>query len=316
MRIRARFATMTAVALLVGGCGWFGPSHEPDIAAGPDVVDAPFACPVIGPDYVATPGAKDLPDGARAARICLSDEPDAWIPPRDALTSNVDELVQVVNRQRITGVAHPGPRDPGNVGCGGPTPPSFAIVFRYPDGTRTISGNPVLCSAIALQVGNAVRAHPMRAWHAYFRLLAAQRQSEEPPSLRRSNARCPGPSRRYVVSPVFDVRRLSGARVCSTNRRGELHDQGEMVPPGRLRQLAIELLTAPSHHVGRGGPGCATWPASDHYVVSVRDTWGDRALLYGKCASYFRDAPIPGLTMIEVRPRPATIRLFVRLLKS
>jgi hypothetical protein len=319
MRVRTGFATMTAVALVLGGCGWFGRSHEPGIAAGPAVIHAPFACPAIGPNYVATPGAEDLPTGALAARFCSTDELADWMPPRDDLIGNVDALVRLVDKQRITGVARPGPRVPGNVGCGGPSQPSFAIVFRYEDGIRTISGNPMPCKGLALQVGNGVRAHPMRAWHAYFRLLATQRRHESSPeaTLRPAPTACTAFHGRHAFTPLFDARRMTDARACRLRPNGSpLVGTTVTLSTRDLSVLRGDLATQEQRDRTRSShPRCLTG-AIDRYLVVAHDVWGDRTVLYGHCNLYSPMTAIASFEPSTFRALSATLRLLARLLKG
>jgi hypothetical protein len=317
MGVRARIATVGAFALLLGGCGWFGPDSGPDVAPGPAVVGAPYACPVIGPDLVATPGSKDLPKGARAARFCRSDEPGAWLPPVDDLTRHVDALVQVVNRQPITGLASPGARDTHNAGCSGPSAPSFSIVLRYRGGTRTISGNPVACRGLDLQVGNGMRDQSMRVWHAYFRLLASQRRHERPPTRLGSRvAACSGVAHGLRVTPLFDVRRLTSARVCPVDPESHLVGPARDLTPVQLRVLRTDLLTQHTRRHHSAGDDCGTWLGHRYYDIMAADQWGDRAVLYGRCNGYAEVRAVPGLVMPTVRPLPATARMLQQLLEG
>jgi hypothetical protein len=310
MWVRARSAAPIAAALLLAGCGWFGPSTEPEVATGPDVVDAPYACPTIGPDLVATPGAKDLPTGAVAARLCVSERPGPFLPPADDLTRHVESLVRIVNRRRITGAAVPGPRARHDVGCGGPSDPSFAIVFKYANGTRTISGNPLGCTAgLEVQVGNGMREGSRRVWHTYLTLLAAQRRREQPPTeVHPGLPGCSRLSRSVPVSPLFDVR-LTHARLCAVGRPSRPVGAGHDLAPEQLRELGADLLTRPRRGHHRGGAGCRTWRGHQLYDILANDVWGDRTLLYGRCHQYGQLRAVPGYTIPVVWLRPATARM-------
>jgi hypothetical protein len=318
MGVGARIATPAALALLLGGCGWFGPASEPDVAPGPDVVDAPYACPVIGPDLVATPGSKDLPQGALAARFCLSDDAGGWLPPADDLTRDVDALVRVVNRQQVIGLAAPGARDTRNTGCSGPSAPSFSIVLRYRGGTRTISGNPLGCTGgLALQVGNGMRDQSMRVWHSYFRLLAAQRRRERPPTPPGSRvAACSGLTHGRRVTPLFDVRRLTSARLCPVDRESHPVGPASDLTPAQLRVLRTDLLTRHRRGHHSAGDDCGTWLGHRYYDIVAADQWGDRAALFGRCNGYAEVRAVPGLVMPIVRPLSATARMLQQLLEG
>jgi hypothetical protein len=309
MGVRAHVALPLAWALLLTGCGWFGPSSEPDVAPGPAEVDAPYACPGIGPDRVATPGAKDLPTGAVAARLCVSDEPGAFLPPADDVRKRVDSLVRMVNQQPIIGTAVPGPRERRTTGCSGPSPPAFAIVFRYPDGTRTISGNPLGCTGHALQVGNGMRDNSMRVWRTYLRLLAAQRVQDQPPAQHGSSATCASYAHMVRVSPLFNVRRLTSARLCPVDRDNHHVGQSHDLADHQLRVLRTDLQTRQRRGHHRAGSGCPTWRGHHYYDIVASDEWGDRALLYGKCHLYGEVSAVPGLTTRLVQLRAATARM-------
>lgn len=316
MGVRGRLAFVVVAPLLLAGCGWFGSSSEPHVAPGPAVVDAPYACPDIGPDLVATPGSKDLPTGALAARICLSERPAGWLPPEDDLTSGVDALVRLVDRQQITGTAVVGPRGRPS-GCSGPSPPPFAIVFRYAHGTRTISGNPLGCTGgLALQVGNGMRGQSMRVWHAYFRLLAAQRRRERPPGRPGSRVpKCSGVARTLRVTPLFQVRGLTSARLCPVDRESRPVGLAGNLAAVELRVLRTDLLTRHRRGHHRAGSECGAWRGHRYYRIVATDQWRDRAVWYGKCDGYFEVAAVPGFDMVTVRPLPATARMLQRLLK-
>ncbi|MDX6360164.1 MAG: hypothetical protein QOH37_3218 [Nocardioidaceae bacterium] len=311
MGVRARAAAPIAAALVLSGCGWFGPSSEPEVETGPAVVNAPYACPTIGPDQVATPGAKDLPAGAVAARLCVSDRPGPFLPPADDLTQHVDSLVRIVNRQRIIGAAVPGARDTRNTGCGGPSDPSFAIVFRYAHGTRTVSGNPLGCTAgLEVQVGNGMREGSRRVWEAYLRLLAKQRGEEVHSAGAHTRALpCSRLSRSVPVSPLFDVGRLTNARLCPVDRRSHPVGFVRDLASEQLRVLRADLLTRGRRGHRRGGAGCRTWRGHQLYDIVASDDRGDRTILFGRCYQYGQVRAVPGYNIPVIWLRPATARM-------
>src|SRR5580765_2744596 len=125
-----------ALALLLTGCGSGSSSGDAatrngDSIAGNTVDATPFACP--DPRAVPSPppiGTDTLPTGATAARICATSTTPRWRAPSDDLRTGLAHLVRVVNAQPLLGA------DPGT-GCAQGGRLAWALVLRYPDGTRT-----------------------------------------------------------------------------------------------------------------------------------------------------------------------------------
>jgi hypothetical protein len=319
MRSRA-WAAVLASSVLLTGCGWFGPPGEPHVAPGPRLVDAPYACPTLGKLSVATPGASTLPTGAIAARLCVTDTTRAFLAPRDDLTTHLDRLVRLVNRERITGVApSPSPMKFQAV-CGGPTPAGFAIVLRYPGGTRTITGNAVPCQGLPLQVGDGVRANSMRVWHAFVKLLAEQRrhQPARGVAVPRLEGACPMPRGGAAVTPIFDVRRVVAAHVCPLDRTYRPIDHtARRLDRNDLSILRADLQGRRARMHGRLKYRCDRWGTTVSYLVVMVDVWGDRSILSARCDTYRQAKAVETLDEYgTVRPLPATARMLRRLLEA
>jgi hypothetical protein len=306
------WAAVVASAVILSGCGWFGPTGPPDIPSGPRLVAAAYACPAAG-TTVDTTGSPRLPRGALAARICrTTDSGPSWLPPRDDLTTRVARLVRLVDRLRISGRADPTTMLK-DTGYGGPSNPVYAIVVRYADGTRTVSSGQ--CDGNTLRVGQALRAGSMRVWHRYFRLLAAQRRAGARPAGRRQGT-CDSRSAGFAVTPLFDVHALVAAQMCPLDRRNRPLAHGvRRLDRAQLQVLRAELLRP--QHPYRQSPrlGCMRWHAAEHYMVSVVDALGDRAVLFGQCRTYARARPVESLRIPVIRPLPTTARMWQRLLE-
>jgi hypothetical protein len=201
-----RVAALTLLLTLgLTGCG-SGSSSGAPTPGPPLVVAGTFRCP--DPEAAATTvvdhGADTLPTGALGAVLCVHDDHVPWSAPRGQLQTGLDDLVGVVNAQRVF---HPSP----DLACGGVGAPAWTMVLSYPGGTRTISGDNGGCWD--LLVGRTQRYGSRHVYDAYLTALVAQRTSQGTPDSRRTPPGCPATS--YpATSPAGDPRLLVSASWC------------------------------------------------------------------------------------------------------
>jgi len=216
---------------------------------GRSTTHAPFTCP--GTQSSDDPDVSlALPSGATGARICFFGVFDS---PSVVLTDSVDELVNAVNAEPV-GYSAP------HFVCGGGDEYEYAIVFRYPDGTRAVSTDQ--CSGLV--VGRFTRSSG-HLDSTFMSLLRKQVDvvpgSVTPPA-------CPA-SPRGRPAGVGDVRNVVAARFCPAGSNG---------PGSELSGDAFRLLrtwgtglygaeSVPENSCRRPAAG---WPA-----LSLADAWGN-----------------------------------------
>jgi hypothetical protein len=305
---------VAAAALLLAGCG-SGSSHpgaeknvHPETPAVTEIADPGFGCPGPGtsPDaIVATPDLTILPHGAKAAQICYLDNGLLWLAPAGRLTRGVRGLVSLVNSRQ----AH---RPQKNEVCNADLGPAYAIVFRYPDGIRTITADTSGCREIV--VGSTERAGGRSLFHSYLAALARQRAHTRPPARR---VHLPGciPDRIPPFSPVSDPAHLSDARLCP-QRPGSAPAyvrHGRRLDTAQLAALRHDLASA-GQRVFEPRPGrhyCRSPIVQGPLRITAVDRWGDQFVLDISCDIYRYETP-HGSRFVMVHLLPATARLLAR----
>ena len=242
-------------------------------ATAPTVVPGVFRCPDPQAEAASDHGSDALPTGATAVRLCLHDNNIAWVPPEDVLTTDPDALVGVVNAQRIH---HPQP----DTACGGVGAPAWSMVFRYPDGIRTVSGDNGGCWD--LLVGATQRFGSRTVYHAYLQAVLRQRRVQGPPDVAHPRPTCPPTLRTDgAFSPVADASRITSAVLCVTHR-ARVSRQIPLTGP-ELARLRHDFATAPTRRTGGHG-SCRAVPFGAG-VVGV-DPWGDPVSVLISCGTY------------------------------
>jgi len=142
--------------------------------AGPDLTgtgdaDLAFACPE--PDAPASHADADsIPTGANAVLLCRGPG-NHFQEPADALETNVDDLVELVNTQ---------PDQERPDGCTDEMGIGYRLVFGYPDGTAMdLTGQMYGCDHF--QVGDTNKQNPHLLWDFVISGLQDQRSSSTPP---------------------------------------------------------------------------------------------------------------------------------------
>jgi hypothetical protein len=306
-----------ALALLLTGCGSGSSSEGPAgvggalgerIQAGTSGVDrAPYACPDPLNVTLPPPGADTLPMGATAARICVTSGRPGWRAPPDDLRTGLAHLVRVVNAQPLHGA------DPGT-GCAQFGSSAWALVLRYPDGTRTVTGDNAGCWD--LRVGATQREGVRHVYEAYLRALARQRSRSDPPDVIRRAPRCPQhavPVSEQLQDPVADPTDTHGAVLCVLTAH-----HGRTIAMPRSAQVALhhDFAAAAGRPTDVEPPrDCRSLAPAAEVMVRGTDAWGSRFSVLFDCDVY-RLLP-PAAHLYEfVRLLPATERMLRHLLAS
>ncbi len=263
-----------ALALLLAGCDAGSSSQDTGGAgSGPDaptgIDNAPYVCP-DRTHQVEPTGADILPTGATAARLCgVSGTSPAWRAPSGDLRTGLDHLVRLVNSRRIVG-AQPG------TGCAQQGGSSWALVLRYPSGTRTITGDNAGCWD--LRVGITERWGAQRVYDAYLAALLRQRRQDGSPAVLHPPTPLPA-ARRLGLRPAPGPgggpdrpRRHVGAVRPHRSRRPHRRApeiRGDRAPPRprhRRRSPRRRAMAEPLPLTGARRPGaparqrCVGWP--------------------------------------------------------
>jgi hypothetical protein len=307
MRVEARIAAPIAAVLLLVGCGGSGSS-----GAGPGAGsaqtgtattvddDAPFACPAPS-DRTPVSGSDTLPTGARAALLCARDTDAPWVAPHGALHQGLDQLVGVVNAQRV----HDPRTDDNCADVGGP---GWTIVLRYADGTRTIQGDNGGCWD--LTVGSTERFGARRVYEAFNRALLHQRTTGSAPDAVFPPPSCPSRPDFGSFSPLADATHATSVTVCVR--------VGSRYRPVRLRKADLRLLqhefatSATRRTHLDGASGCHALPPRSGVMLVGADPWGDPFTVLTTCDTY-RILQPPDSRTLFARMLPATAHLIGRL---
>jgi hypothetical protein len=300
-------AVLVSAGLVLSACG-NGSSPSP-VRSAPAVLDAAFRCPGPHSDAHGDGGSDTLPTGATGALLCRRENHSPWTSPRGVLTTDLDRVVAVVDRQRV--------HDPAsNVGCGGVGAPAWTMVLRYPTGTRTISGDNGGCWD--LLVGATRRFGSRRVYAAYLRALLRQRDAAGPPAVRPKAPPCP--VRRSPADPALFLGAPSPAARSSDVVSGTwcvLHGrEWRPVRTATRAQLAVlrhDIRTSAGrrqHDVP--DDRCAGLPPSTSTLLAGRDAWGDVLEVDVTCDAYRLTTP-PHPRAEFVQMLPATARLLAGL---
>jgi hypothetical protein len=304
-----------ALALLLAGCdagsssqdtGGSGSGSGPDAPTGID--NAPYVCP-DRTHQVQPTGADVLPTGATAARLCgVFGTSPAWRAPAGDLRTGLDHLVRLVNSRRILG-AQPG------TGCAQQGGRSWALVLRYPSGTRTITGDNAGCWD--LRVGITERWGAQRVYDAYLAALLRQRRQDGSPGVLHPGPRCP----RHAVSvseqlqdPAADPTALGAASVlCVLTARDARTVE---LPRSAVTALHRDLATAAGRPADvRWRSHCRSLAPGAQVLLRGSDAWGGRFSVLFRCDVY-RLLPAATYRYRFVRLLPATEQALRQVLRG
>ena len=277
---------VAALALLLSGCGT-GDSRS---AADHRATQISFACSNTG--VTGDHGADVLPPGATAALICATDGDQAWVAPHEPLTHQVDQLVALVDRQRLE-------HNPNGV-CNLAGGPAWSLLVRYPDGVRRIDGDDGGCNT--LFVGPTEKEGARRVYWAFARALLRQRSHQHPPGAV-THAVPPCPSHQFVFVPTAEPRLLSRGSWCLRDDRTS-HSDGPLTQT-QLRVLRHDLATLGPRSSRRPDVSACRARGGATGQVSGRDVWDDPVRIDFECGYYLYSAPASRHTLF-VRMLPAT----------
>lgn len=208
---------------------------------------APFRCPTPG-SAPARNVANYLPSGATGALLCY-DTPYLYSPRKILDATELDALLLAVDRAPIRYVAP-------NVTCSGNGMPTYALVLRYPSGTRTVSMEE--CRGLAL--GPYTRNAPTDLDRQFERsLLSRGTVAQNPPT-------CPLPDANPPLG-TGDLRHVVAARYCPPGSSGHALTPAQL---SRLQRWGSSLEPASTQPEGSCSPPAAGWPH-----LALTDAWGN-----------------------------------------
>jgi hypothetical protein len=229
-----------------------------------------------------------LPKGANVVRLCngvavggeTSGAPSRYDMPSDILTTDVDSLIEQVNR--LQPPASPTAND-GRIYCPADGGIAINFWFGYPDGTAAATTwHPYGCRLLRLGPGRTVEGG-QSVLAGFAERLAQQREGS------RFVADPPAPGcdpRAQPTSPLGygSLGDLSGIRICVVGRSGP----GAKVPAALVRR--INRQTDPRH----GGRGCV-----DRGRLWLRATTG-----FGDHVDFYPDGCAWTLPVLPGTPDP------------
>ncbi len=270
----ARLVAVTVAALLVlAGCG-DQPSSAPQ---GSVRVTGSFRCPDPRADPADVVDHGDtLPIGAHAALLCFHDNHLPWSPPRGLLTTGLDTVIGVVNGQKVY--------DPASqLGCGGVGAPAWSMIFRYADGTRTITGDNGGCWD--LRVGSTERFGSKKVFEAYLRALVRQRAHEHPRPFHQAPPACPVRMRLAPFDPIADASTARVASLCVLDRH-QRTTRRVALTSAQLATLRDDFATAAQRATGEDAMSRCPADPPPALVVRGLDAWREPFQVYVACRVY------------------------------
>lgn len=253
-----------------------GGGDDPVATPGPSQSGVAVDCPPLPEDGAGDTGPGTLPEGAVAVRLCTG-QGHGFQEPGELLTTGVDELVDLVNAQPVTGPSEVCTMD---LGIG------YRLAVGYPGGeVRVVAGELYGCRA--LTVGDTVRADPEKVWNRTIGLLRAQRAATEPPAdVAAPPLACEpaeGSPDGIETSPVARPGEMTSAIACVRYESASTRPvRAVEVPAGDLRVLMADLAErdARQHRYEPCGPDVPS-------VALVGATaWGDRTALWSSCGVF------------------------------
>jgi hypothetical protein len=228
-----------------------------------------------------------LGKGAIAVRYCTDagSVGDLQVPT-DALTTGVDELVDLVNSSST---------DPPGTTCPFSLAPQATLLFVYGNGdTRSVHSS----GCDALEVGGATRYGAGRVFGRATELWLSQRAASEPTDVPVPELSCEGRVARSPLGKPFD---MTTAVLCVDDL------SAVEVPADDLTGL-LDSLRPDGRASSHGRFDCTTAPESLRLVGAT--PWGDRVVLDYDCASWEIDEPdgsvarvVPGAAGLAIQNR-------------
>jgi hypothetical protein len=180
------------------------------------------------------------------------------------------------------------------------------MVFRYADGTRTISGDNGGCWD--LDVGTSERFGSQKVFDAYLAALQRQRDRSSPPS-GAAAVSCPT-SRVQPYSPLASPSRMMKGVICT--HLGP-HPQAVALNQRQVAVLRHDFATESGRRLSdRAASRCDSPALRTPFFVSGVDHWGDRFAVLVFCGHYALTEPTSPHRYV-VRPLPSTVRTLTPL---
>lgn len=253
----------------------------------PTVEPGSVDCPAVR-DWRTEPdptlkGAPTLESGAVAVRLC-NPYGAYWQAPADALITDADRMVELVNS------LEPEARAPGDRYCPAVGSPfNWEMQFQYANGTtRLIRGSGAGCGY--LEIGRAQYLGAERVANRFLTLLGRQRSASEPPASINLALPCPDyaadTGTEFSPLPIELPLALTDAVICWQR---ELNTE---LPPARAPLTSAQrdsLLAALNAESEQGNP-----VSSEECTESVElrialigsTPWGDRVHLRSDCGVF------------------------------
>lgn len=231
-------------------------------------VEEPDLGPIDLPDPDASGGVRE---GATSVRLCQGPGAVAFDVPTDALVTDVDRMVDVVNGL---------PEISGDLGSCVPDPGlGYRLSFGYSDGsTFVVSGRLYDCRTVV--VGSTERLDADAPWEAMISALRAQRSALQPPALPDGavdGLPCP-PRDPAPVSPLVGPAEMTAAVLCLEPEQGQ---------PSQMSIPADDLATLMADLTDGHGPMRLRSCRDDSALTIVGLTeWGDHVLLPAYCGVF------------------------------
>ncbi|MCW2774386.1 MAG: hypothetical protein JWN91_2712 [Nocardioides sp.] len=271
-RTAAVVATAGAVAvvavvapLALGGSGSSSPAPAAPTTSATTVTPEDVACPAGGTQ---PEGPGTLPDGAVGVRLCQGSGM-TFQGPADALVTDVDALIDLVNEQPVLDMSG---------GCTMELGRGYVLAFAYPDGSiRTVAGQLYGCEP--LTVGGVVRSNAELPWNRFNTLLAAQRRELDPPGDATTTVSC-GDAADLGLSPVGRAGEMTSAVLCANYETAS--DQGPQQAAVPADDLAILLADRVARRRDTAAPPESCSQPADLRLLGVT-AWGDVTETYLWC---------------------------------
>ena len=306
MRMRARgWAALTLALVVVAGCRDTAEAPPKPAEPGPVIAGLADRCPNPDTPIPYPPGGR-LPAGAVGVRLCNGVEdfggaddfqPDVQ-PPHDELTTDVADLVEVVNSSK------PPAETEGEVFCPADAGPDLVFWFRYADGSaRAVIYQRYGCRWLV--VGDGMDHAGGEDLHVAFdERLSAQRSELQPP------ASAPEPT--CVWDPpttaldLSDRLDLGTAAVCVVPARGDLRLTA-VLSPRQMERVARSFEPRPGNTVGP----CS---AKQAFQLVGYTAWGDRFVLPSDGCTFVTQGLRRSSPTLLWRPDPSLNQMFQRLM--
>lgn len=251
-----------AVPVVLGRGGGTPPTaSSSDSASSPTTSAGPIPTCPAKPIRTGDTGFGSIPQGAYAVRLCQGPGTKIGVP-RDALTSGIPELIDVIDALPI-GIR--------STTCPTSIGPGFALVFSYLGRTRTVIGQEYGCEV--MQVGSTKRPGAPTVLRRFAQALTTQRSTEAAPG---SDVR-PTCAADRPDSAVADPTQMVRAVVCFEPSNG--------MYPRPIDSADLQIVLA-NYRTASTPPGARSACPGPVEIVNGVTAWGDRVSIVIDCGRY------------------------------